>query len=92
METSSYFMRVKFVSDGSGSGQGFSLFFHEVHVTCGGRLTLTDTQTTGTLMSPGYESGAYPHNVDCVWLITAPASERIQLDFVDRFEIESHAQ
>ena len=60
-------------------------------MTCGGRLTLTDTQTSGTVMSPNYP-GNYPHNVDCVWLITAPASERIQLDFIEQFGIESHPQ
>ena len=91
METSSYFLRVNFVSDSSGSGTGFSFSFNEVHVTCGSQLSLSDTQTSGTFTSPNYPAN-YPHNVDCVWIITAPASERIQLDFLEQFAIESHAQ
>ena len=91
METSSYFLRVNFVSDGSGSGPGFSLTYSEVHVTCGGQLSLTNSFTSGTFTSPNYP-GEYPHNVDCVWVITAPAGERIQLDFIEQFAIESHPQ
>ena len=91
METSSYFLRVTFVSDASASGPGFSLSFNEVHVTCGGQLSLSDTMTSGTFTSPNYPQG-YPHNVDCVWIITAPASERIKLDFIEQFAIESHTE
>ncbi|XP_053408750.1 cubilin-like isoform X2 [Mercenaria mercenaria] len=91
METDSNRLNVQFVSDGSGSGPGFSLSFSEVHVTCGGQLSLDASTTSGTFTSPNYPNN-YPHNVDCVWLITAPAHERIQIDFIEDFGIERHSR
>ena len=86
METSSNKLFVNFVSDGSTSGTGFQLVYSEVMVTCGGYLTLTQAIRGGTFTSPNYPS-VYPHNVDCTWVITAPATERVQLDF-DDFNLE----
>ncbi|XP_041372182.1 cubilin-like [Gigantopelta aegis] len=90
METSSNKLFVNFVSDGSGAGPGFQLIYSEMMVTCGGHLTLTQLITSGTFTSPNYP-GVYPHNVDCMWVITAPATERIQLDF-DNFNLEQNGQ
>ncbi|KAH3692443.1 hypothetical protein DPMN_194284 [Dreissena polymorpha] len=89
METSSNNLFVNFISDGSGSGVGFSLAFNEVHVTCGGQLSLSATRTSGMFTSPNYPL-LYPQNVDCIWVISAPANERIQMDFIEDFSIETH--
>lgn len=89
LETTSHFMYVKFISDGSNNAAGFSMVFNEVQVTCGGHLTLSNSVTSGYFTSPNYPSN-YTHNVECVWIITAPANERIQIDFDERFRIENH--
>ncbi|XP_021357124.1 cubilin-like [Mizuhopecten yessoensis] len=91
MNTSSNYLTVTFVSDGSGTGTGFQMQFTEVSVTCGGTLYLTDGVTSGYFTSPNYPN-VYPHNVDCTWVITAPSSHSLQLDFVDNFYIEDHNQ
>lgn len=89
IESASNYVKVDFVSDSSGTGVGFSLSFAEIQIACGGELTLSTSVTSGTFTSPNYPQN-YPHNVDCGWLITAPANERIQLDFIDNFSIERH--
>ncbi|XP_069122184.1 cubilin-like [Argopecten irradians] len=91
MNTSNNYLTVVFVSDATGAGTGFQLQFTEVSVTCGGSLYLTNGVTSGYFTSPNYPEN-YPHNVDCTWIITAPSSESIQLDFVDNFYIEDHNQ
>lgn len=90
LETASNYLFVNFISDSSGSGPGFSFIFSEVQVTCGAQLSLGPMQTSGIFTSPTYPQN-YPHNVDCVWVITAPANERIQIDFIDDFSIERHS-
>ncbi|XP_033761795.1 cubilin-like [Pecten maximus] len=91
MNTSSNYLTVRFVSDATGASNGFKLQFTEVSVTCGDTLYLTNGVTSGYFTSPNYPD-VYPHNVDCTWVITAPASQSIQLDFVDNFYIEDHNQ
>lgn len=56
-----------------------------------GTLTLTISITFGYFTSPNYPDN-YPHSVDCIWIIIGPANERIQVDFVDVFNIERHIQ
>ncbi|KAL5010260.1 hypothetical protein ScPMuIL_012565 [Solemya velum] len=85
-ESGSHFVFLRFISDGSGSGAGFSLTFAEVQVTCGGNLQLLDNIPEGYITSPNYPQ-RYLHNLDCTWIIMAPASETIQFDFED-FQIE----
>lgn len=50
---------------------------------------LTDGDPPGYITSPNYPSN-YPTNIDCVWIITVPNGEAVQLDFEDNFYIESH--
>ncbi|XP_064643493.1 cubilin-like [Lineus longissimus] len=73
----------------SPGGPGFSLTYREVLITCGGRLTLTNDVQSGTFMSHGYPM-AYPANIDCIWIITAPSSDGVQVDFDQDFDIEKH--
>ena len=80
---------VRFISDSRNNAPGFSLVFSEIQVTCGGHLRLTNAMTSSIFMSPNYPA-VYPHNVDCTWIITVPANERIQIDFQENFDIENH--
>lgn len=90
-ETASNNLFVSFVSDGSSARSGFSLTWSEVTVSCGGSLSLSAAVTSGVFSSPNYPA-VYPHNVDCIWVITAPASESIQIDFASNFNIENHSR
>ena len=58
---------------------------------CGGHVTLTDQVPVGYLTSPNYPQN-YPVNTDCNWVITAPASESVQVDFIEAFDIENHGK
>ncbi|KAK3105780.1 hypothetical protein FSP39_005588 [Pinctada imbricata] len=89
METNSNELYINFVSDGAASAHGFSLIFEEVRVACGDTISLTDQLNSATIMSPNYPA-AYPHNVDCVWIITVPAAESVQVEFDENFNVEQH--
>ncbi|XP_048237900.1 cubilin-like isoform X1 [Haliotis rufescens] len=89
LQTSSNRLFVNFVSDSSGSANGFRLIFSEVAITCGGSITLTNAVRNGYITSPNYPA-SYPHNVDCAWIFTAPANERVMLHFEDQFNIENN--
>ncbi|XP_061178089.1 cubilin-like [Saccostrea echinata] len=89
LETGSNKLYVKFVSDAAGSAAGFRLTFTEVHVQCGESITLTHNVPQTYIMSPNYPA-VYPHNVDCVWTILVPATETVQVDFEENFNIENH--
>lgn len=56
---------------------------------CGGLIELNDGDPPGYITSPNYPSN-YPQNIDCVWIITVPNGEAVQLDFEGDFYIESH--
>jgi len=88
LQTSSNGLFVAFKSDAASSGSGFKITFNANIGTCGDILTLTDEIPFSTLSSPNYPS-AYPVGVDCYWIITAPTTEAIQIDFT-AFTIESH--
>ncbi|XP_072020163.1 LOW QUALITY PROTEIN: cubilin-like [Amphiura filiformis] len=91
LETPSNTLRLTFISDGSGPGTaGFQLSFLAVQEGCGGHRVLSqaDYGFEGyELTSQNYPQN-YPPNAECVWIITAPATEAIQLDFMDPFYIE----
>lgn len=56
---------------------------------CGGFIELNDDdEPPGHITSPNYPQN-YPQNIDCIWVITAPSGEAIQIDFEDEFYIES---
>lgn len=48
---------------------------------------LNDFDPPGYITSPNYP-GNYPENIDCVWVITVPMGESVQIDFEDEFYIE----
>ncbi|KTF87440.1 hypothetical protein cypCar_00025640 [Cyprinus carpio] len=78
-----------FVSDGSNEGNGFKLVFEAHSLACGGFFELNDGDPPGYITSPNYPSN-YPQNIDCVWIITVPNGEAVQLDFESDFYIEAH--
>ncbi|XP_016093659.1 cubilin [Sinocyclocheilus grahami] len=78
-----------FVSDGSNEASGFKLVFEAHSSACGGLIELNDGDPPGYITSPNYPSN-YPQNIDCVWIITVPNGEAVQLDFEDEFYIEAH--
>uniref|UniRef100_A0A3Q2CYT2 CUB domain-containing protein n=1 Tax=Cyprinodon variegatus TaxID=28743 RepID=A0A3Q2CYT2_CYPVA len=57
-----------------------------LHQTCGGFIVVRDEDPPGYITSPNYPEN-YPQNVDCIWVITVPNGEAVQVDFED-FYIE----
>ena len=55
---------------------------------CGGAIKLRDSDPPGYITSPNYPEN-YPQNMDCVWVITVPNGESVQIDFEEDFYIES---
>ena len=52
-----------------------------------GDLVLTNHIRNGHFTSPNYPN-SYPHNIDCMWTITVPTDKRVQVDFIEIFDIE----
>ncbi|GFR72241.1 cubilin, partial [Elysia marginata] len=86
-ETGSSFLMAEFISDKSGSGSGFSFNVSEVEVGCGGHLDLTYERPSGYFTSPNYPRN-YSHNLDCIWVIKAPPTKEVQVDFKGSFSVE----
>ncbi|KAJ8376962.1 hypothetical protein SKAU_G00075420 [Synaphobranchus kaupii] len=78
---------VRFVSDDNNESSGFKLTFEAHSQACGGAIELSDSDPPGYIMSPNYPSN-YPQNIDCMWVLTVPNGEAVQLDFEDEFYIE----
>ncbi|XP_064190205.1 cubilin [Anguilla rostrata] len=78
---------VHFVSDDSNESSGFKLTFEAHSQACGGAIELRDSDPPAYIMSPNYPNN-YPQNIDCVWVLTVPNGEAVQLDFEDEFYIE----
>uniref|UniRef100_UPI000EF4BD12 cubilin-like n=1 Tax=Ciona intestinalis TaxID=7719 RepID=UPI000EF4BD12 len=81
---------VRFSSNSKTAGGGFRLTYSSQEGACGAVLTLTDQFTASSFTSPNYPNG-YPTAIDCYWIISAPPTESVQLDFTD-FNIQSHPQ
>ncbi|XP_053323004.1 cubilin [Spea bombifrons] len=88
MHTSDHELFVRFISDSSNEGKGFKLKYQAKSLACGGTIYVTDSNTTGYVTSPNYPNN-YPQNADCTWTIIVPNGEAVQLNFLDRFHIES---
>ncbi|TRY89102.1 hypothetical protein DNTS_004573 [Danionella cerebrum] len=78
-----------FVSDDSNEGNGFKLVFEAHNLACGGLIEMKDGDPPGYITSPNYPSN-YPQNIECVWIITVPNGEAVQLDFEGDFYVEPH--
>nr|XP_023646366.1 cubilin [Paramormyrops kingsleyae] len=89
MQTTDSHLYVHFISDSSNEGHGFKMTFEAHNQACGGAIELRDTDPPGYITSPNYPSN-YPENIDCIWIITVPNGESVQIDFVDEFYIEQN--
>ncbi|XP_072307339.1 cubilin [Eucyclogobius newberryi] len=87
LQTSDNHLHLRFRTDSSNEASGFKLIFEAHSQACGGHIQLLDGDVPGYITSPGYPQN-YPQNMDCVWVITVPNGEAVQLDFHDDFYIE----
>jgi hypothetical protein len=78
-------MYIKFYSDGSVPGKGFSASIRGSPGGCGGRFANVEN---GFIMSPNYP-GNYDHNEDCGWVISTDYNHVVELNFMD-FQVERH--
>ncbi|KAG9276492.1 cubilin [Astyanax mexicanus] len=83
--SSSNFLTVHFVSDGSVSFRGFNATYSAVDRLCGGIYNATSTPQTIT--SPYYPN-AYPAFTSCRWVLDAPAQETVKI-VVQQFQLQS---
>lgn len=58
---------------------------------CGGFIELNDGDTPGYITSPNYPQ-SYPQNIDCIWVVSAPNGEAVQIDFEEDIYIEPTAR
>lgn len=81
-------LKVHFHSDEAASGAGFRILYSSVPAQASGdpvpcNMTISEE---GELTSPGYPE-SYPSNAQCFYLIQAPRSQQIRLEFLE-FELE----
>nr|XP_023417709.1 cubilin [Cavia porcellus] len=84
--TSDNQMFVQFISDNNNEGQGFKIKYEAKSLACGGNIYIHDADPTGYVTSPNYPNN-YPPNTDCVWIISAPPTKSVRLQFEDQFDI-----
>ncbi|XP_077300380.1 cubilin homolog [Arctopsyche grandis] len=79
-------LTIKFVSDSSHSGHGFSLAYtqSDVRRVCDGNYMTS----SGTITSPGWPE-SYPARKDCVWTIRVRNGQQIMLNFTT-FDMEKY--
>ncbi|GCB64281.1 hypothetical protein scyTo_0009788, partial [Scyliorhinus torazame] len=82
---------VHFISNGSMEGQGFKLTYEASDYACGGTIYVSDSLPFGYIASMNYPDN-YPPNIDCIWTITVPNGEAVQLDFNDIFYTETDSK
>ncbi|KAM6215214.1 cubilin [Rhynchocyon petersi] len=87
MFTSDNEMFVQFVSDNSNGGQGFKIKYEAKSLACGGNIYIHDADSAGYVTSPNHPNN-YPQHADCVWILSAPPEQLVQLQFEDQFNIE----
>ncbi|XP_021476232.2 cubilin [Oncorhynchus mykiss] len=80
-------LHIRFISDATNEGSGFKLIFEAHSQACGGSIVLSDSDPPGYITSPNYPQN-YPQNMDCIWVITVPNGESVQIDFDNEFDIE----
>ncbi|XP_022107899.1 cubilin-like isoform X2 [Acanthaster planci] len=86
LTTSGNIMTVIFHTDSSVAREGFTANYVALDATtvCGGDLTTP----TGVITTPNYPDD-YPHNRQCVWVISVPTGQQISVNFTD-FDLEQH--
>ncbi|XP_031624566.1 cubilin homolog [Contarinia nasturtii] len=75
---------VKFFTDLSYSGRGFSATYKSIPAKCGGLFAITH----GNISSVNYPNN-YPGNTNCQWLLRTEPSHTLSFKFLD-FDLEDH--
>ncbi|XP_077576681.1 neuropilin-2a isoform X1 [Stigmatopora nigra] len=79
-------LQIRFVSDYAHQGAGFSLRY-EIFKTGSEFCFRNFTGSSGTIESPGFPD-KYPHNLECSYMIMAPAGVDVTLTFLT-FDLEN---
>ncbi|XP_051914679.1 neuropilin-2a isoform X2 [Hippocampus zosterae] len=79
-------LQIRFVSDYAHQGAGFSLRY-EIFKTGSEFCFRNFTSSSGMIESPGFPD-KYPHNLECSYMIIAPANMEISLTFLT-FDLEN---
>ncbi|XP_049609803.1 neuropilin-2 isoform X1 [Syngnathus scovelli] len=79
-------LQIRFVSDYAHQGAGFSLRY-EIFKTGSEFCFRNFTSSSGMIESPGFPD-KYPHNLECSYMIIAPADMEISLTFLT-FDLEN---
>uniref|UniRef100_A0A4W6F2P1 Cubilin n=1 Tax=Lates calcarifer TaxID=8187 RepID=A0A4W6F2P1_LATCA len=87
IQTTDNHLFIRFLSDATNEASGFKLTFEAHSQACGGFVELNHNDPPGYITSPNYPQN-YPQNIDCIWVITVPNGEAVQIDFEDEFYIE----
>ncbi|TNN61134.1 Cubilin [Liparis tanakae] len=90
LQTTDNHLFIHFASDATIEGSGFKLTFEAHSQACGGFIELNDGDPPGYITSPNYPQN-YPQNVDCIWVVSAPNGEAVQIDFEEDIYIETTA-
>ncbi|KAK6644342.1 hypothetical protein RUM43_000609 [Polyplax serrata] len=69
-------------------GTSFVMKFEEVSPECGRRIKLDDDFNVTIISSPNYPN-IPPSKIECVWTFSTTGGHRLQIDFVDRFDLTS---
>ncbi|MGH0142425.1 UNVERIFIED_CONTAM: hypothetical protein FKN15_048974 [Acipenser sinensis] len=77
---------IKFASDYAHQGAGFSLRY-EIYKTGSDYCSRNFTSLNGVIESPEYPD-KYPHNLDCIFIITVPPRMEVTLTFLT-FDLEN---
>ena len=80
-------MWIKFFSDGTNNSPGFSARITQETPVCGNHLVLNASTIPAILTSPSFGI-AYPNNIRCSWMISAPRRENIRIKIL-LLDIES---
>ena len=76
--SSSSTMWIKFFSDGANNNPGFSASISQETPICGNNLLLNSSSIPAILTSPSFGI-AYPNNIRCSWIISAPDRENVRI-------------
>ncbi|XP_071443305.1 cubilin [Hetaerina americana] len=83
-ETIGNHMFIKF--QGMTGTSGFKLRYREKSHSCGGHVLLSTESSSYIISSPNFPNIPPPH-IECEWVFLAPAGERIDFDFLERFDL-----
>ncbi|KAI8034244.1 hypothetical protein M5D96_013003 [Drosophila gunungcola] len=78
LTSSGYRMHVRFTSDESHNGRGFSASYRTVKASCGGKISTRN----GVIESPNYPLG-YPINSHCEWQVEVSPHHKIVFEMQD---------